>query len=76
MKIVLLLLLSCLAALTLASPLPRPQERNPRLFYIQGLAQVLENVFGNIPEFFDVLKNREGIIEVDGERRHAAAHLP
>ncbi|KAK3888708.1 hypothetical protein Pcinc_007242 [Petrolisthes cinctipes] len=37
-----LLLLSCLAALALASPLPRPQERNPRTtFYPFATAQAI-----------------------------------
>ncbi|KAK3888705.1 hypothetical protein Pcinc_007239, partial [Petrolisthes cinctipes] len=74
MKILLLLLLSCLAALALASPLPQPQERNPRTFYIQGLDQVLENVLGNLQEFFDVLRNTEGINEVEGEGGDTGAH--
>ncbi|KAK4312570.1 hypothetical protein Pmani_016034 [Petrolisthes manimaculis] len=39
---ILLLLLWCLAAFTLASPLPRPQERNPRTtFYPFATAQAI-----------------------------------
>lgn len=49
---VLLMLVSCLAVLTLASPLPRPQEENPRLFINDPLTQgLLNNILGinNVP---------------------------
>ncbi|KAK4312571.1 hypothetical protein Pmani_016035 [Petrolisthes manimaculis] len=61
MKVLLLLLLSCLAAFTLASPLPRPQQRDPRFFYIDNIEKVIENLVGNTEEFYDTITGTDGL---------------
>ncbi|KAK4312569.1 hypothetical protein Pmani_016033 [Petrolisthes manimaculis] len=53
--LLLLLLLSCLAALTLASPLPRPQERAPRLFIPRAVIDTVVNTVQGFPSALGLL---------------------